>query len=77
MGVAHFTSLLFALSGDNVPKDEEIRLAGNLPRAVVTARKRGLTVEANYWDMFVLQAMEVIRYPVHGSLAVANELQAK
>jgi hypothetical protein len=77
MGVVHFTSLLFALSGDNLPKDEEIRLAGNLPRAVVTGRKRGLNVEANYWDMFVLQAMEVIRYPVHGSWAVANELQAK
>lgn len=59
MGVAHFTSLLFAQRGDNLPKDEEIRLAGNLPRAVATGRKRGLTIETDYWDMFVLQAMEV------------------
>lgn len=77
VGVARFTSLLFALSGNNLPKDEEIRLAGNLLRAVVTGRKRGLTVEANYWDMFVLQAMEVIRYSVQGFLALANQLQAK
>lgn len=61
-GIAHFTSLLFALSGDTLPKEEEIRLAGNLPRAIVTGKKRGLNVEAYYWDMFVIQGINVIGY---------------
>ena len=65
-GVAHFTSLLFALSGDTLPKEEEIRLAGNLARAVVTGKKRGLNVEANYWDMFVIQGIEVVGYSSWG-----------
>ena len=61
-GIAHFTSLLFALSGDILPKEEEIRLAGNLPRAVASGKKRGVSIEADYWDMFVVQGMQVIRY---------------
>ena len=61
-GISHFTSLLFALSGDTLAKEEEIRLAGNLPRAVVTGKKRGVNVEAHYWDMFVVQSIQVIRY---------------
>jgi hypothetical protein len=61
-GVAHFTSLLFALTGDKIDKDEQIRLAGNLPRIVGTTRKRGQVVEAEYWDLFVVQKIEIIKY---------------
>ena len=61
-GVARFTSLLFCVSGNIIEKDEQIRLAGNMPRAVATGRKKDLTVEADYWDPFLIENIEVIRY---------------
>jgi hypothetical protein len=64
IGIAHFTSLLFNVAGDNIGKDEQIRLAGNLPRAVATGKKRNLTVEADYWDQNVVQSIEIHRYQI-------------
>jgi len=61
-GVAHFTSLLFKVAADSVEKDEQIRLAGNLPRIVGTSKKKGKMVEADYWDMFVVQGIEILKY---------------
>ena len=61
-GVLYFTSLLFNVARDTVEKDEQIRLAGNLPRLVVAARKKGVTLEADYWDPFVVQTIEVLKY---------------
>lgn len=60
-GVARFTSLLFSVSGDSIEKDEQIRLAGNMPRAVATGRKQDLMVEADYWDPFLVENIEVTR----------------
>jgi trafficking protein particle complex subunit 9 len=61
-GIAHFTSLLFTVASDGVGKDEQIRLAGNLARITGESKKRGKTVEADYWDMFVVQNIEILKY---------------
>jgi hypothetical protein len=61
-GIAHFTSLLFTVAGDTLDKDEQIRLAGNLPKAVASGKKRNTTVEADYWDRNVVQGIEILRY---------------
>ena len=61
-GTAHFTSLLFSLAGEGIEKDEQIRLAGNLPRVVGATRKQGQVVEAEYWDLFVVQNIEIMKY---------------
>jgi len=60
-GVIHFTSLLLSISGLSVDKEEEIRLAGNLPRFTSTGKKDGLLFEADYWDPFVLQDINLGR----------------
>lgn len=56
--VASLTALLLALGRDTVDKDEQIRLAGNLPRATAAGKRKGLVVEARYWDKFVVQNIE-------------------
>jgi trafficking protein particle complex subunit 9 len=61
-GVALFTSLLFAVAGEFIDKDEQIRLAGNLPRVIAVGRRKEMLVEANYWDPFVLQNIDIVRY---------------
>lgn len=58
-GVAHFTSLLLTAAADSIDKDEQIRLAGNLPRVAGTSKKRDRIVEADYWDLFVVQNIEI------------------
>lgn len=60
-GIAHFTSLLFTAAADSIVKDEQIRLAGNLPRVAGSSRKRGKLVEADYWDSFVVQNIEILK----------------
>lgn len=65
-GVVHFTSLLFAIAADHLDKDEQIRLAGNLPRIVVSSRKIGHVIEAEYWDIFLIRNIEIIRYETLG-----------
>jgi hypothetical protein len=60
-GIVHFTSLLFTVAGDELEKEEQIRLAGNLPRAVATGKKRNMTIEAEYWDENVVQMIEIQR----------------
>lgn len=61
-GLARFTSLLLSIPGTFIEKEEQIRLAGNLPRATSRARKKGLLVEAEYWDPFVVQKIELDRW---------------
>jgi trafficking protein particle complex subunit 9 len=62
-GIAHFTSLLFVSAGDELDKEEQIRLASNLPRITANSRKRGTLIEADYWDMFLIQNIEILRAP--------------
>jgi trafficking protein particle complex subunit 9 len=71
-GVAHFTSLLFMVAADGIEKDEQIRLAGNLPRIVGTSKKRGNMVEADYWDMFVVQNVEIFKYYAFLSILIVS-----
>jgi trafficking protein particle complex subunit 9 len=59
-GVAHFTSLLFSVAPDGLEKDEQIRLASSLPRIVANSRRRGDLIEADYWDEFVVQDIQII-----------------
>ena len=61
-GVAHFTSLLFSIAPDGLEKDEQIRLASNLPRIAANSRRRGTAIEADYWDEYVVQDIEVAKY---------------
>jgi trafficking protein particle complex subunit 9 len=61
-GVAYFTSLLLGIPEMSIEKEEQIRLASNLPRATSSARKRGLVIEAEYWDPFVLHEVELGGY---------------
>lgn len=61
-GVAHFTSLLFSIAPDELEKDEQIRLASGLPRIAAASRRRGTAIEADYWDEFLVQDIEVAKY---------------
>jgi trafficking protein particle complex subunit 9 len=63
-GVARFTSLLFTLAGDRISKEEQIHFATNLTHVVGTSKKRGGTIEADYWDAFVVENVEIVKYGV-------------
>jgi len=67
-GVAHFTSLLFTVAGDQIDKDEQVRLAGNLPRIAGSSRKKGVLIETDYWDMFLVQNIEIVGYHTPNTL---------
>jgi len=59
-GVVHFTSLLLSLVENDCSKDKQMHLAGNLPRAIATGRRKGLKVEVDYWDPFTIQNIELL-----------------
>lgn len=61
-GVARFTSLLFTLAGDRLSKEEQIHFAANLNHVVGISKKRGRAIEADYWDAFVLDNVEIVKY---------------
>ena len=67
-GVANFISLLFAVAGDYIEKEEQIRFAGSLSRMLGTSRKSGIIVETDYWDPFVVRNIEIVGYGSFGCL---------
>jgi Transport protein Trs120 or TRAPPC9, TRAPP II complex subunit len=64
-GVVHFTSLLLSVVDSYHSKDAQMHLAGNLPRAIATGRRKGINVEVDYWDHFAIQDIELLPYRVH------------
>jgi hypothetical protein len=78
-GVLRFSSDLLRTAGKGIapgprsedasptmPREEQIRLATNITRTVAAARKLGLhTVEAEYWDDFLVRGVEVEPLPSH------------
>jgi trafficking protein particle complex subunit 9 len=69
-GVARFTSLLFTLVGDRISKEEQIHFAANLTHAIGTSKKRGRIIEADYWDAFVVENVEIIKYEKLATLLI-------
>ncbi|CAI6329166.1 unnamed protein product [Periconia digitata] len=77
-GVIHFTALLLRLAGPgtapkpnstdvfvSLPREEQVRLFGNISRTVATARKLGLQhVDTEYWDDFLVRGLFIMEEPV-------------
>lgn len=76
-GVIHFTALLLRLAGPgtapkpnstdvyvSLPREEQVRLFGNISRTVATAKKLGLPhVDTEYWDDFLVRGLFIMEEP--------------
>lgn len=76
-GMARFTSLLFTVAADGIEKDEQIRLAGNLPRIVGASKRSSKMIEVDYWDMFVVQNIEILKYYACLSILIVSVEQRR
>ncbi|KAG5518642.1 hypothetical protein PMAC_002611 [Pneumocystis sp. 'macacae'] len=60
-GVLDFTTKMLSIASTYLSRDNQIRLASNIPRIILMIRRLGLEeLEADYWDPNIVQSIEYI-----------------
>ncbi|QSL65998.1 hypothetical protein MERGE_003135 [Pneumocystis wakefieldiae] len=60
-GVLNFTTKILSIASIYLSRDNQIRLASNIPRIILAVRSLGLDeLEADYWDHDIVQSIEFI-----------------
>ncbi|KAG5437657.1 hypothetical protein PCANB_000694 [Pneumocystis canis] len=60
-GVLSFTTKMLTIASTYLSRDNQIRLASNIPRIILAVRRLGLDeLKADYWDSNIIQSIEYI-----------------
>ncbi|CCJ30606.1 unnamed protein product [Pneumocystis jirovecii] len=60
-GVLSFTTKMLSIASTYLSRDNQIRLASNIPRIILAVRRLGLEeLEADYWDPNIVQSIEYV-----------------
>ena len=72
-GVLRFTAQLLKMGGQDLSREEQIKLATNISRTLAAASKLGLDgIETAYWDAFLLRDVELVEYVISCSIISEN-----
>lgn len=60
-GVLNFTTKMLSIASTYLSRDNQVRLASNIPRIILAVKHLGLNeLEADYWDRNIVQSIEFI-----------------